>query len=82
MKRTVNDMNQNDRDCPTCINHTEKGCSAWSCKYVSREKALRAVKAINDIWYLVKQYEDDGDFSFEDLMLALNEALGEVTEDE
>ena len=34
-----------DRDCNSCIHHTEKGCSAWECKYVSREQALRAVEA-------------------------------------
>lgn len=26
-------MDKQDRDCQTCINHTEKGCRKWNCEY-------------------------------------------------
>lgn len=76
-----------DRDCNSCINHTEKGCSAWSCKYVSREQALRAVEA----WKIVKTVLSyGGDFVFEDknafysdsVIAIIDKALGEVGESE
>lgn len=38
-----------DRDCPTCINHTEKGCRKWNCEYeklMSIQDAILALKMV------------------------------------
>lgn len=76
-----------DRDCNSCIHHTEKGCSAWSCKYVSKEQAIRSLEA----WEKVKdRLRHGGDFVFEDqnafysdsILAIIDKALGEVGEKE
>ena len=35
-----------DRDCPTCINHTEKGCRKWDCEYEERMSIQDAILAL------------------------------------
>jgi hypothetical protein len=35
-----------NRDCNTCIWHTENGCASWDCDYISRDEAVKAVKAM------------------------------------
>lgn len=36
-----------DRDCPTCIHHTEKGCSAWNCEYEKRMSVEEAIMQLD-----------------------------------
>ena len=78
-------MSAQDRDCPTCIHHTEKGCKAWICEYVSREQALRAVEA----WEKAKAklgnyslYPINEWVGLKRAMKIVLETLGEETEDE
>lgn len=38
-----------DRDCPTCIHHTENGCRKWDCEYeklMSIQDAILALKMV------------------------------------
>ena len=31
---TIEKMPDADRDCETCIHHTENGCTVWECSYM------------------------------------------------
>ena len=72
-----------DRDCNSCINHTEKGCSAWECEYISREQALRAVETLAKIKadvIIARKYYTDGVVDLDDFLAIIDKALGEVGE--
>ena len=36
-----------DRDCPTCIHHTEKGCRKWDCEYEKRMSVEEAIMQLD-----------------------------------
>lgn len=42
-------MRNQDRDCNSCINHTEKGCRKWDCEYeklMSIQDAILALRMV------------------------------------
>lgn len=43
-----------DRDCNSCINHTNNGCASWECEYVPRERWIPCSQRLpEDGFYLV-----------------------------
>ena len=74
-----------DRDCNSCIHHTEKGCSAWSCKYISRKMALRAIETLAKMKadvIIARKYYTDAVVDLDDFLAIIDKALGEELEDE
>lgn len=46
-----------DRDCPTCINHTEKGCRKWDCEYEKRMSVEEIIKILYTIPTISEQVD-------------------------
>lgn len=85
-----------DRDCNSCIHHTEKGCRKWDCEYEKRmsvEEALCYLYDIKtDVFYQITTNERrsinlamEAIEKLQEIKKALgevNKALGEVGEKE
>ena len=46
-----------DRDCNSCINHTEKGCRKWDCEYEKRMSDEEVIKILDTIQTISEQVD-------------------------